>query len=88
MDPYLGRLSVLRVFSGTLTAETVVHISGHGGAPRAIPTTTRTSGSRDVLAARRDLRPIERAIAGDICAVGRLGIAETGDTISAKAGRC
>ena len=30
------------------------------------------------------LRPIERAVAGDICAVGRLGTAETGDTLSAK----
>src|SRR5690348_13083816 len=30
VDPYLGRLSILRVFSGTLTPETPVHISGHG----------------------------------------------------------
>jgi elongation factor G len=28
-DPYLGRLSVVRVFSGTLRPDTPVHVSGH-----------------------------------------------------------
>ncbi len=37
VDPYLGRLSVLRIFSGTLTPETPIHISGHGGAARGHP---------------------------------------------------
>jgi elongation factor G len=31
------------------------------------------------------LRPVDRVIAGDICAIARLSSAETGDTISAKA---
>ncbi len=86
VDPYLGRLSVLRVFSGTLSTETAVHISGHGGAAR---------GHEDHDADERvgqlfsplggTLRPIEQAIAGDVCAIGRLGTAETGDTVSDKA---
>jgi elongation factor G len=85
VDPYLGRLSVLRIFSGTLTPETAVHISGHGGAERGHPdhdADERVGQIYSPLGAT--LRPIERAIAGDICAIGRLGVAETGDTISAK----
>ena len=85
VDPYLGRLSLLRVFSGTLTPETAVHISGHGGAERGHPdhdADERVGQIYSPLGAT--LRPIERAIAGDICAIGRLGVAETGDTISAK----
>ncbi len=85
VDPYLGRLSVLRVFSGTLTPETPIHISGHGGAARGHPdhdADDRVGQLFSPLGAT--LRPIERAVAGDICAVGRLGTAETGDTISAK----
>jgi elongation factor G len=86
VDPYLGRLSLLRVFSGTLSPETAIHISGHGGAERGHPdhdADERVGQIYSPLGAT--LRPIERAIAGDICAVGRLGVAETGDTISAKA---
>jgi elongation factor G len=86
VDPYLGRLSILRLFSGTLTPETAIHISGHGGEARGHPdhdADERVTQIFSPLGAQ--LRPIERAIAGDICAVGRLGVAETGDTISAKA---
>lgn len=85
VDPYLGRLSILRLFSGTLTPETAIHISGHGGEARGHPdhdADERVTQIFSPLGAQ--LRPIERAIAGDICAIGRLGVAETGDTISAK----
>jgi elongation factor G len=86
VDPYLGRLSVLRVFSGTITPETQVHISGHGGADRGHPdhdAEERVGQLHSPLGAT--LRPIDRAIAGDICAIGRLGSAETGDTVSDRA---
>jgi elongation factor G len=86
VDPYLGRLSILRVFSGTLTPETVIHVSGHGGAGRGHPdhdTDERVGQLHSPLGAT--LRPVERVIAGDICAIGRLNSAETGDTISTKA---
>ena len=33
-DPYVGRISLVRVFSGTLRPETTVHVSGHGLADR------------------------------------------------------
>ncbi|MEP6597903.1 MAG: elongation factor G-like protein EF-G2 [Actinomycetota bacterium] len=85
VDPYLGRLSVLRLFSGTLLPETAVHIAGHGGEARGHPdhdADERVGQLFSPLGAT--LRPIERAVAGDICAIGRLGSAETGDTLSAK----
>jgi elongation factor G len=85
VDPYLGRLSVVRVFSGTLAPETAIHVSGHGGADRGHPdhdVDERVGQLFSPLGST--LRPIDRAIAGDICAIGRLSSAETGDTISAK----
>jgi elongation factor G len=85
VDPYLGRLSILRVFSGTLTPETAVHISGHGGGDRGHPdhdTDEKVGQIFSPLGAT--LRQVERSVAGDICAIGRLGTAETGDTVSAK----
>jgi elongation factor G len=86
IDPYLGRLSVLRVFSGTLTAETPIHVSGHGGAERGHPdhdADERLGALHSPLGTT--LRPVQRVIAGDLCAISRLDSAETGDTISAKA---
>src|SRR5579859_4889245 len=65
VDPYLGRLSLLRVFSGTLTPETLVHISGHGSADRGHPdhdADERIGQLHSPLGAT--LRPIERAISG------------------------
>ena len=86
VDPYLGRLSVLRLFSGTLVPETAVHISGHGGESRGHPDHDADERVGQIFSPLgTTLRPIEQAIAGDICAIARLGSAETGDTISAKA---
>jgi elongation factor G len=85
VDPYLGRLSILRIFSGTLTPETQIHISGHGGEFRGHAdhdSDERVTQLFSPLGAT--LRPVERVVAGDICAIGRLGAAETGDTISSK----
>ncbi|MEO6886099.1 MAG: elongation factor G-like protein EF-G2 [Jatrophihabitantaceae bacterium] len=85
VDPYLGRLSVLRIFSGTLTADAAVHISGHGGAARGHPdhdVDEMVGQLYSPLGA--SLRPVERMLAGDICAISRFGAAETGDTVSAK----
>lgn len=86
VDPYLGRLSVLRVFSGTLTPDQAVHICGHGGEARGHPdhdADEKVGQLHSPLGAT--LRPVERAIAGDICAVARLASAETGDTVSDRA---
>jgi len=84
-DPYVGRISLVRMFSGTLRPDTMVHVSGHGRAE---------SGHADhdqderVGALTSPLGKQQRAIAqcaaGDICAVAKLGSAETGDTLSDK----
>jgi elongation factor G len=82
VDPYLGRLSVLRVFSGTLTADTAIHVSGHT-ARGEHDADERVGSLLSPLGAA--LRPVDRVIAGDLCAIGRSASAETGDTVSAKA---
>ncbi len=88
-DPYVGRVSYVRVFSGTLRPDTAVHVSGHGaGGPwhredhpdhdvdeRVGPLSSPLGGS---------LRSVATCPAGDICAVSKLSSAETGDTLSAK----
>jgi elongation factor G len=85
IDSYVGRVSLIRVFSGTLRPETVVHISGHGMEER---------GHRDHDADERiahvysplgsALREVPYCVAGDICAITKSNTAETGDTISSK----
>lgn len=86
-DPYVGRLSLVRVFSGTLTPDQPVHVSGHFtsffGADTGhedhdederLGTLAHPFGRAQVTASR--------IVAGDIGAVGRLTRAETGDTLS------
>ncbi|MFD6326664.1 elongation factor G-like protein EF-G2 [Streptomyces sp. NPDC058442] len=84
-DPYVGRISLIRVFSGTLRADQTVHVSGHG-------LTDRGHEDHDVDERIGALstpfgklqRPVPHVIAGDLGCVAKLGRAETGDTLSAK----
>jgi elongation factor G len=83
-DPYLGRVSLVRVFSGTLRPDTPIHVSGHGRTERGHPdhdVDERVAAISTPLGGT--LRPVAACPAGDICAVPRLGSAETGDTLSA-----
>ncbi len=86
-DPYVGRLSLVRVFSGTLRPDEPVHVSGHFASffgPEAghddhdedekVGGLTHPFGKQQVQA--------NQIVAGDIGAIGRLTRAETGDTLS------
>jgi elongation factor G len=84
-DPYVGRISLVRVFSGTLRPDATVHVSGHGREDQGhadhdqderIGALTSPLGKQQ--------RTISQCAAGDICAVAKLASAETGDTLSDK----
>ena len=80
VDPYLGRVSLARVFSGTITGDTALHVSGHGAADRGHPDHDADEKVATLLGPT--LAPISSAFAGDFCVVSRLVSAETGDTLS------
>ena len=85
IDRHVGRVSLVRVFSGTLRPEQTVHVSGHGLAERGHPdhdADERVGHIYTPLGAA--LREVSACVAGDICAITKSGSAETGDTISAK----
>ncbi|GAB2933693.1 elongation factor G-like protein EF-G2 [Micromonospora polyrhachis] len=85
IDRHVGRVSLVRVFSGTLRPEQTLHISGHGMAERGHPdhdADERVAHIYSPLGAT--LREVPECRAGDICAITKSGTAETGDTISAK----
>jgi len=87
-DPYVGRLSLVRVFSGVVVPDATVHVSGHfssffdgdrGGhldhdEDERIGALSHPFG--------RHLETVGRVVAGDLCAIARLTRAETGDTLS------
>jgi elongation factor G len=85
IDPFLGRVCLVRIFSGTLREDSAVHVSGHGLSDRGHQdhdTDERITHLYAPLGSK--LRPVPYAVAGDICSLARLGSAETGDTVSAK----
>jgi elongation factor G len=97
-DPYVGRVSVVRVFSGTIRPDATVHVSGHfssffgSSTPNGFlsPSTVHEDHDEDERIGAlsfplgKQQRPAPSVVAGDICAIGRLSRAETGDTLSDK----
>ncbi|MEO6018853.1 MAG: elongation factor G [Knoellia sp.] len=88
-DPFVGRQSLVRVFSGTLRPDDPVHVSGHlqqfaqgrlGGHDDHDDDLDRIGALAAPLGA--DSRPKSQAIAGDLVLVSRLVGAETTDTLS------
>ena len=83
VDPYQGRVSLVRVFSGTLHPDRPVHVSGHGLADRG-----REDHDVDERVAHvytplgGTLTDVPHCVAGDLCAVTKVVSAETGDTLS------
>ncbi|MEU6948004.1 elongation factor G-like protein EF-G2 [Streptomyces sp. NPDC046316] len=84
-DPYVGRISLVRVFSGTLRPDETIHVSGHGLTDRGhedhdvderVGALTSPFGKQQ--------RQLNQCVAGDMACVAKLGRAETGDTLSSK----
>jgi elongation factor G len=93
-DPYVGRVSLVRVFSGTIRPDATVHVSGHFSSFFASDGFSSSTGHADhdederigtlSFPLGKQQRPAPAVVAGDICAIGRLSKAETGDTLSEK----
>ncbi|UQX00308.1 elongation factor G-like protein EF-G2 [Streptomyces sp. RerS4] len=87
-DPYVGRVSLVRVFSGTLRPEATVHVSGHGLADRGHEDRRLRDSDERIGALTgpfgKQQRPLGQVVAGDLACVAKLTRAETGDTLSDK----
>ncbi|KQV72074.1 elongation factor G [Nocardioides sp. Root122] len=89
-DPYLGRVSLVRVFSGTVLPDDTVHVSGHRSVwtTGGDPTSSHPDHDEDErigslsVPVGKSQRPVHSVTAGDLCAIGRLSRAETSDTLS------
>lgn len=89
-DQFAGRLSLVRVFSGTLKTDDPILVSGH----RSLFTGRDDHARPDHDDAEKvgplsvpdglETKPVAQVQAGQIAYVGKLGRAETSDTISAK----
>ncbi len=84
-DPYVGRISLVRVFSGTLRPDETVHVSGHGMEDRGHEDhdVDERIGALSSPFGKHQ-RPVPSAVAGDLVCVAKLTRAETGDTLSDK----
>ena len=90
-DPYVGRQSLVRVFSGTLRPDAPVHVSGHLGQFVDRPLEGHADHDSDdervgPLSAPvgEETAPKPHAVAGDLALVSKLSSPETSDTLSTK----
>jgi len=88
-DPYVGRVSLVRVFSGTIRPDMTVHVSGHFSSFFGDDSSHEDHDEDERIGALssplgKQQRSVDKVVAGDVCAIGRLTRAETGDTLSDK----
>jgi elongation factor G len=74
-DPYMGRISILRVLSGTVTTDDSL-VCARSGASMQLRSLFQLSGTEQT--------PVRRASAGDVVATSKLEDVRTGDTLHAK----
>ncbi|HLA79522.1 MAG TPA: elongation factor G [Vicinamibacteria bacterium] len=75
-DPHAGRISIFRVYSGTLKADSTVYNANRDSAERV--------GTLELLQGKSQT-PIAEIQAGDLGAVAKLKETQTGETLSDKA---
>jgi len=74
-DPYAGRLTLFRVFSGTLGAESFYNASKN----------TNEKINQIFLMEGKENKPVDQAVPGMIVAVAKLKVTTTGDTLCTEA---
>ena len=89
-EPYVGRLSLVRVFSGTLAPDSTLHVCGH--LQQFAFHHLEAHADHDIDDERvgplatpvgEDTQSAPHAVAGDLVLVSKLRAAETSDTLSA-----
>ncbi len=90
-DPFVGRLSLVRVFSGTLRPDEPIHVSGHlqHFATHLVDEHADHDSDDERIGPLSspvgdDTHPTAAGIAGDIVLVSKIAAAETSDTLSRK----
>jgi elongation factor G len=76
-DPYAGRITIMRVFSGSLASDGTYHNRQRDLSERFGPTS---------LVQGKEMMPVEKLVAGDIGAVAKLKETRTGETLTSKDG--
>ncbi|MCK9222022.1 MAG: elongation factor G [Limnochordia bacterium] len=74
-DPYVGRLSLFRVYSGTVKSDSTIYNSTKDKDERL---------SQIYVVRGKEQLPVDEVTAGDIGAVAKLQVTTTGDTLCAK----
>lgn len=74
-DPFVGRLSLFRVCSGTMTPDTIMYNANKG--------VDEKIGQIFVLRGRKQI-PVKELVCGDLGAVAKLSVTSTNDTLGSK----
>ncbi|HET7724343.1 MAG TPA: elongation factor G-like protein EF-G2 [Propionibacteriaceae bacterium] len=89
-DQFSGRLSLVRIYNGTLKVDDLVHVSGHRSLFTGSPDPAHPDHDDDervgplAVPSGVETAGVDAAIAGQLVYVAKLSKAETGDTLSPK----